>query len=84
MDTIESIRQRLAQAFAETSSADSADAARIPHPWMVFRGMALFHGRLVERWRSRRALERLDDHGLRDIGITRAQARREAARPFWD
>ena len=34
--------------------------------------------------RQRRALARLDDHALDDIGITRAQARAEAARPIWD
>jgi uncharacterized protein YjiS (DUF1127 family) len=40
------------------------------------------------RWqelaRERRALMRLDDHMLKDIGITRADAQREAERPFWD
>ncbi len=35
------------------------------------------------RWRMRRSLERLDDHLLRDIGLTRAEALDEAARPFW-
>jgi uncharacterized protein YjiS (DUF1127 family) len=34
--------------------------------------------------RSRRALVRLDDHLLRDIGLTRAQAEAEALRPVWD
>jgi uncharacterized protein YjiS (DUF1127 family) len=28
-------------------------------------------------------LLKLDDHLLRDIGVTRAQARREASKPFW-
>ncbi len=37
----------------------------------------------IERSRNRRALTRLDDHLLRDIGIWRAEAEREAARPFW-
>jgi uncharacterized protein YjiS (DUF1127 family) len=36
-----------------------------------------------ERSRQRRALAELDDRLLRDIGVTSAQARREAARPFW-
>ena len=43
--------------------------------------------RLAERWierrRTRRALTKLDDHLLRDIGISRAEAEREAANPFW-
>lgn len=34
--------------------------------------------------RSRRSLALLDDHLLRDIGLTRAQAIAEAERPSWD
>jgi uncharacterized protein YjiS (DUF1127 family) len=34
--------------------------------------------------RQRRALLGLDDRMLRDIGISRADAEREAGRPFWD
>jgi uncharacterized protein YjiS (DUF1127 family) len=37
----------------------------------------------LERGRSRRVLATLDDHQLRDIGVTRAQARLESAKPFW-
>jgi len=33
--------------------------------------------------RELRALCELDDHMLSDIGLTRSQLRREAARPFW-
>ena len=36
-----------------------------------------------DRARQRRALMELGDHMLRDIGISRADACREAARPFW-
>jgi uncharacterized protein YjiS (DUF1127 family) len=36
-----------------------------------------------DRARERRALIELSDHMLRDIGISRAEACREAARPFW-
>lgn len=45
---------------------------------------------LLRRWRerirSRRQLGRLcdlDDHILQDIGLTRTDLLREAARPFW-
>jgi uncharacterized protein YjiS (DUF1127 family) len=42
---------------------------------------------LVARWletaRQRGALAALDDHTLRDIGITRVDAAREAEKPFW-
>ena len=34
--------------------------------------------------RSRRSLSRLDDHLLRDIGLTRSQALAEAERGIWD
>jgi uncharacterized protein YjiS (DUF1127 family) len=40
------------------------------------------------RWqelaRQRRALLHMDDHMLKDIGLSRADAVREAERPFWD
>lgn len=35
------------------------------------------------RWRQRHALMRLDDHLLKDIGVSRADAEHEAAKPFW-
>ncbi|MFW5679116.1 MAG: DUF1127 domain-containing protein [Pseudomonadota bacterium] len=35
------------------------------------------------RARERRALAELDDHLLRDIGVSRAEADREAGKPFW-
>jgi uncharacterized protein YjiS (DUF1127 family) len=39
---------------------------------------------LVALARSRRRLIDLDDHLLRDIGLDRADALAEAARPLWD
>jgi uncharacterized protein YjiS (DUF1127 family) len=42
---------------------------------------------LARWWRIRRERQQLlglSDHMLRDIGLTRADARHEAARPFWD
>jgi len=39
--------------------------------------------RWIERARQREALASLSDHELRDIGITRVEAAREAERPFW-
>lgn len=55
--------------------------------------MMLFRlvGRIVTKilfWREvaiqREALGSLSDELLKDIGITRAEAVREASRPFWD
>ncbi|MDE4173538.1 DUF1127 domain-containing protein [Phaeobacter sp. PT47_59] len=34
--------------------------------------------------RQRRALAKLDDAALLDIGVSRAAAQSEAKRPFWD
>jgi len=39
--------------------------------------------RWIERTRQRKALAGLDDHQLRDIGITRLDAARECEKPFW-
>ena len=42
---------------------------------------------LVARWSERSAQRRrllqLDDHQLRDIGLTRADIEKEASKPFW-
>ena len=35
------------------------------------------------RARERRSLSKLDAHLLRDIGVNRLDAAREAAKPFW-
>ena len=40
--------------------------------------------RLHAVWRQRQALKTLDDAVLRDIGVTRGQAREEANRAIWD
>jgi uncharacterized protein YjiS (DUF1127 family) len=37
----------------------------------------------IERMRQRQALADLEDHMLRDIGITRVEAARECRKPFW-
>lgn len=37
----------------------------------------------VERGRQRRQLAQLDDHALRDIGLTRDDVRIEIEKPFW-
>ncbi|AVL54594.1 DUF1127 domain-containing protein [Roseobacter denitrificans] len=35
-------------------------------------------------WKSRRALAKLDDRALNDVGISRAEADREAQLTVWD
>ena len=43
---------------------------------------------LVAKWqetrRTRRVLGTMDDHILKDIGLTRHDAQKESQRPFWD
>jgi uncharacterized protein YjiS (DUF1127 family) len=53
----------------------------------VFDALSSFARRLhtiMARRQQRRDLRELTDDQLRDIGLTRTEARREAARPFWD
>lgn len=52
----------------------AAAVARVPYRLLHLSAVA----------RSRRSLSRLDDHLLRDIGLTRSQAAAEAERPGWD
>lgn len=61
----------------------------LTHPLIVLRPSTLkrlFHSLLAAAAleRSRRNLARLDDHLLRDIGLTRSEAMAEAARAPWD
>ncbi|MDA5095825.1 DUF1127 domain-containing protein [Aliiroseovarius sp. KMU-50] len=49
-----------------------------------FGGFNLNIRKRMEIRRQRIRLGELSDHMLRDIGITRDQAMREADRPFWD
>lgn len=53
-------------------------------------GRASAGATLSERWQlfyrrlsTRRALLELSEEQLKDVGLTREQARREALRPFW-
>ncbi len=45
----------------------------------VFRIVAVW----IERARQRRSLASLSDRSLKDIGINRCDALREASKPFW-
>jgi uncharacterized protein YjiS (DUF1127 family) len=37
----------------------------------------------LRRWRTRQRISQLDQHALRDIGVTYAEAEREANKGFW-
>ena len=60
-----------------TALARIAHPARHLSPWRLI-------ATLVALRRQRRALGRLEDHMLADIGLTPDRARAEAARPVWD
>ncbi len=52
--------------------------------WRAFAGRLLcFMLDLRDHGRQRSTLAALDDRQLRDIGLGRAAARREAEKPFW-
>lgn len=46
-------------------------------------GLLAWLGRTMLRSRGRSSLAELDDRLLRDIGVSRAEARRESNKPFW-
>ncbi|NHQ74267.1 DUF1127 domain-containing protein [Roseovarius gahaiensis] len=52
-------------------------SARRTAPLLILR-------RMLELQRQRRALSRLNDRALQDIGLTRSMADAEARRPLWD
>ena len=47
--------------------------------WMVIELALSAH----ERWRQRQHLMMLDDHLLKDIGLSRSDADQESSKPFW-
>jgi uncharacterized protein YjiS (DUF1127 family) len=76
MDTIDTIsRQPRSSSSHEVSAASIVRFVRTAAEWLKT---------AMEKRRGRRALHNLPDERLADIGISRAEARREAARPFWD
>lgn len=50
---------------------------------MALRGLVTRGRAYAERRRQRHFLALLDDHALRDIGLTRGQAWFESQKPFW-
>jgi uncharacterized protein YjiS (DUF1127 family) len=62
---------------ANVACATSIPAVRPLLPWAKLQFA-------VAAYRQRQTLRRLDANALNDIGITRAQAEREASRKLWD
>lgn len=66
--------------------SDSA-AARPSIPWwrsLGVSGVSRRLSRFSQLRRERNQLQALPDELLRDVGLTREQARRESRRPYWD
>lgn len=72
--TLEAIMDRISSVLPRWTAA--AGAPRSAVPARLFALLALR--------RSRRHLAALDDHLLRDVGLTRAEAWRESRRPAWE
>jgi uncharacterized protein YjiS (DUF1127 family) len=51
-------------------------------PLILFKGIGTLRVWRARR-RQRQTLAALNDHLLNDIGVSRNEARREAAKPFW-
>jgi uncharacterized protein YjiS (DUF1127 family) len=63
----------------EPRMAIARSAIAVPSPF----GWTHLIGQMYARWQQRQDLRDLDERLLRDIGITRHQAEREASKPFW-
>ena len=65
---------RLALPLSPSLRRTGSALARLPSRFLAIMALS----------RSRRGLARLDDHLLRDIGVTRAEAMAEADRAAWN
>lgn len=66
-----------------TPAAGIIQPARPPWPARTASGLPGLLGLWMWRAKARRDLAQLDDLRLADVGISRAEARREARKPFW-
>ena len=80
MSTIDTIQSRWGGAAVVVGPSVSAYAYKL---FVAVEAIALNVQGAFERQRSRKELMRLSDQQLDDIGITRAEALREAGRPIW-
>jgi uncharacterized protein YjiS (DUF1127 family) len=65
------------------SHATLAGLRATSRPWLLVARAADLLLAWHERARQRRCLRSLDDHMLRDIGLSRADVEGEAEKPFW-
>jgi uncharacterized protein YjiS (DUF1127 family) len=69
-------------AFVKTVPAHWSARDAASEPGWVARASNML-ARWLDASRSRQTLDELDEHMLRDIGLTRDEARREASKFFW-
>ncbi|MCG6857716.1 MAG: DUF1127 domain-containing protein [Salaquimonas sp.] len=80
MSTIDTIQNRWGGAAVVVGPSVSAYAYKL---FVAIESLATRMSLAFERQTTRRELARLSDQQLDDIGITRADALREAGRPIW-
>lgn len=66
-----------------TTRTDVSERTLAPRGSLLLRVISMIE-MAVQRRRSRIALMELSDDMLKDIGVSRSEAFREANRPFWD
>ena len=63
----------------------SLSPARVsPHTCAQPKQSRLSFALMIKVWSERRALARLDESRLEDLGLSSAKAAQETARPIWD
>lgn len=80
MRTTEATRPTGTSLFAAATRRVAQAVIAVLAP-LLFGLELLFEG--YGRWRQRQALGRLDDHLLKDIGLTRSDVDTEISKPFW-
>ncbi|TPK65792.1 DUF1127 domain-containing protein [Mesorhizobium sp. B2-4-15] len=83
MDTIATIRHSRPELSGQ-ALRPSGQRGFVGSMVRVIRSLARWIDHLLERRRSRLALLEMTDDQLKDIGISRCDAHREAIRPFWE
>jgi uncharacterized protein YjiS (DUF1127 family) len=65
------------------STTTALRSAHTPRPRLPARGLLGFLAAVNDRARVRHQLTTMDDHILRDIGVTRADVLGEVRKPLW-
>ncbi|PSJ60192.1 DUF1127 domain-containing protein [Pseudaminobacter soli (ex Li et al. 2025)] len=66
-----------------TTEKDIFETTRAANAGDTLRSALIALGNWYDRWQQREHLADLDDHILRDIGISPREVERECAKPFW-